>query len=351
LLVVLGLVLAAPEARAQDAAPVGSTAAPGTLAPAGPAPNAIAPVLSLTFPAIVKMYGAGGFTGIPAYGTGVIVDASGVVATAWSIALKTDALRVVTDSGQHLGAKLVRYDTRTGLALVKIDTTDKLPFLELGDSEHVRPGDEVYAIGNAFDDAAGDEKCAVTHGIVSALTSLDVRVGIEDGPSLGRVIVTTTPTNPGTQGGALLDRDGKLVGILGRLLESKSSNTLVNYAMTTATLRPFLADFLAGREPPQLGPPPRKQIAVETGIKLLDAHLTRSPMAYVDRVVPGSPADKAGVKADDLIFRLDGRVVRTCRAFEDMLHERSPGEKVKLLVKRGNALVELELELTTRREN
>jgi len=335
-------------------------ATPGTPGASGFGPNAIAPLLSKTvFPAVVKVYGAGGFTGMPAYGTGVIVDPSGIVATFWSITLKTDMLKVVLDDGRHFPAAIARVDVNRGIALLRIyadrnapptPLSAPVPFLAPGDSDALRPGDEVYAIGNAFDDAAGDEKCGVMSGIVSAISKLDTRVGIEDGPSLGKMIVIDASNNPGTQGGPLVTREGKLVGVLGRVLESRSTNTTVNFAVPSSAIKPVLEDLLAGKEAPQEKPQPSRGGAIETGIRLLDAHISRPPPAYVERVLPGSAAAKAGVKPDDLIFRLDGVVVRTCRTFEDLLRSRQPGEKVKLLVKRGKDVVELELELAPRKE-
>ena len=349
-LLLLAAFVATP-AQAQDTAAVASTAAPGKLAADGTAPNTFATFAPKIWPSVVKVYGAGGFTGIPAYGTGVIVDPSGVIATAWSIALKTDYLKVVTDTGKRYDARILRSDTRHGLALLKIEVGDtKLPALELGDSSAVKVGDQVYGIGNAFDDATGDEKCAVMGGVVMAIAPLDIRVGIEDGPALGTVIMTDASNNPGTQGGPLVTREGKFVGILGRVVESKSTNSLIDYAVPTATLAPFLKAALAG-DPVPTETPPKKSTPVESGVRLMDAHLVRSPPAYVDRVVPGSPAEKAGIKTDDLVFRLDGRVVRTCQMFEDLLHEHSPGDKIKLVVKRGSSLVEIELVLAARKDN
>jgi serine protease Do len=346
------LVLAlAAVARAQEvAAPVTSTASPGALAKEGPAPNEFTPRLSnVVFPSIVKVYGAGGFKGIPSYGTGVVVDASGIVATSWSIALTSPALKVVTDSGERLEAKLLKQDTAHGLALLKVETAAKLAPLALAD-ELPKPGEVVFSIGNAFDDAAGDEKCAVVGGVVTAVTALDVRVGIEDGPALGEVILTDAPNNPGTQGGALVSRDGKLLGILGRLVESKNTNTQINFAVPAPRIRSLVAQALGAPEPP--APPPKtRPPQVETGIRLLDAHLTRSPPAYVERVVPLSPADKAGVRPDDLIFKLGNRVVRSCRQFEELVAEHGPGERVHLVLKRGSTIVELDLELVARKES
>jgi serine protease Do len=344
------IIIVAGTASAQDVGAIASTAAPGKYAADGPAPNAFAPIAAKVWPSIVKVYGAGGFTGIPAYGTGVVVDPSGIVATAWSISLKTEYLKVVTDQGQRLDAKILRADSKKGMALLKVELGDvKLTAAELADSTTLAAGDQVYGIGNAFDDATGDEKCAVMGGVVMAIAPIEMRIGIEDAPPLGNVILTDVANNPGTQGGPLVTRDGKIVGILGRLVESKSTNSLVNFAIPTATWKPFIAAAVAGKEPPA-EPAAKKAAPVETGIRLLDAHLTRSPPAYVDRVLPGSPAEKAGVKADDLIFRLDGKVVRTCRVYEDILRDHAPGDKVKLVIKRGNGIVELEVELAARKE-
>ncbi|MEZ0228616.1 MAG: S1C family serine protease, partial [Planctomycetota bacterium] len=275
--------------KAEDTAAVSSTAAPGKAAAEGPAPNAFERFAEKAWPSIVKVYGAGGFIGIPAYGTGVVVDASkGIVATAWSISLKTEYLKVVTDKGQRFEAKLLRADTKRGLALLKIEGDHKLPAIEIADSTTVKQGDQVFGVGNAFDDATGDERCAVMGGVVMAIAPLELRVGIEDGPPLGTVILTDVANNPGTQGGPLFTREGKLVGILGRIVESKSTNSLINFAIPTSTLKPFLDDVLAGREPATEPVAPKKASGVETGLRLLDAHLTRSPPAYVDRVLPGS---------------------------------------------------------------
>jgi serine protease Do len=223
----------------------------------------------------------------------------------------------------------------------------------IGDSSALKQGDQVFGVGNAFDDATGDERCAVMGGVVMAIAPLELRIGIEDGPPIGTVILTDVANNPGTQGGPLFTRDGKLVGILGRIVESKSTNSLINFAIPAATLKTFLKDTLEGREPAPdpAGVPPKKASGVETGLRLLDAHLTRSPPAYIDRVLPGSAADKAGIKPDDLIFRCDGKVVRTCRVFEDLVRDRVPGDKVKLVLKRGSSIIECELELAQRKEN
>jgi S1-C subfamily serine protease len=128
------------------------------------------------------------------------------------------------------------------------------------------------------------------------------------------------------------------------------TDTQVSYAVPVNAIADFVKEAISGRRdrptPPVVE---RRSVDVETGIRLLDAHLSRSPPAYIERVADGSPAAKAGLKPDDLVFRVDGRVVRSCRAFEDALRGRTPGERLKLLVKRQEQVLPFELELAPRR--
>lgn len=307
------------------------------------------------FPSVVKVYGAGGFQGVPAYGTGVIVDERGFVLTAWSIALRTEALKVVTHDGRRLRATLWRSDPGLGAALLRLEPPQgglpSLQPLRLADSTGLAPGDAVFTIGNPFGIIYGDERPAVAWGVVTAIGSL--RAGGVDvarlPERLERVIVTDIPGNPGSQGGPLLTRDGRLVGIVGRLVESRATNTIVNHALPAADLVEFVRGGVAAErpipEPPRVAPRARAGPAVESGLRLQRVHLARSPMAYVEAVVRGSPAEAAGVQPDDLVFRLGERTIRTCRDFDEALAAHRPGDTVRLVLKRGDAMREVTLTL------
>jgi serine protease Do len=335
------LALAGPVA-AQDSPP--APAAGGWTAPA---------VAKRAFPSVVKVYGAGGFQGVPAYGTGVIVDERGFVLTAWSIALRTDQLKVVTADGRRFRAQVWRGDPGLGVALLRLQAPPEgLPSLvplRLS-AAVVAPGDGVLAIGNPFGIIYGDELPAVADGVVTAVGPLAGGARVVRLPErLGRVIITDIPTNPGSQGGPLLDLDGRLVGIVGRLVESRATNTILDYAVPTADLVDFVRGGVRSErplpEPPDLPPRPPQHAAVDAGLRLLRVQLARSPMAYVDAVVRGSPAEKAGLQPDDLVFRIDERTIRSCRDYDEVLAAHAPGDRVAVIVKRGDTMRRVELVL------
>lgn len=333
--------LCASVARAQDPPPAPAWTLPQTVTKA--------------FPSVVKVYGAGGFQGVPAYGAGVLVDERGFVLTAWSIALRTDALKVVTHDGRRFGADVWRADPGLGVALLRIRAPQgglpSLTPLRLGDSTTLQAGDGVVAIGNPFGIIYGDELPAVSLGVVTSIGSL--RAGgvtvVRFPERLERVIVTDIPTNPGGQGGPLLAIDGRLVGIVGRIVESRATNTIVNYAVPSSDLVEFVRGGVASEkplpEPPSVPPRAAPGPAAETGIRLLRVHLARPPMAYIEGVVRGSPAEQAGLEPDDLVFRIDDRTIRTCRDFDEAIAARRPGERITLVVKRGPEMKRVELVL------
>ncbi|MDC3379570.1 serine protease, partial [Planctomycetota bacterium] len=281
-----------------------------------PVRHATHELLERVFPSVVKVYGAGGFVGIPGYGTGTIVDERGFVLTAWSIALRDDALKVVTDEGVRYEAELWLADPGQGVALLKIKSpATSFPALRPDANPDLSVGGEVLAIGNTFGFIYGRERPGVQRGVVSAITDLH-RPGSADErlpQALDRVLVTDVPNNPGTQGGPLVTLDGRFVGVLGRLVESRTTNTIINYAVPCAEISEWLREGLNRRSArgdiPPLPRPPGDKPPVETGLRLQRAHLVRSPMAYVERVADGSPAAAAGVEADDLVFRVSGLVV------------------------------------------
>jgi serine protease Do len=312
-----------------------------------------AAVAARAFPALLKVYGAGGFAGVPAYGSGVVVDERGFALTAWSIALRTDELKVVTHDGSRHPAVVWRADPGLGVALLRVvlpPGARPLPALRLGDSTRLAAGDPVIALGNPFGMIYGDERPTVMTGVVSWVGPARVEgVRVSRLPEgLPELILTDVPNNPGTQGGALLGGQGELVGILGRLVESRATNTILNYAVPTHLLREFVREAVAweaARPEPPRPAAPASPVPVESGIRLQRAHLVRSPLAYVELVVRGSAAERAGIRPDDLVFRLGGRTIRSCRDFDEALEARRPGETVTVVLKRGERMLPVELTL------
>ena len=167
---------------------------------------------------LVKVFGSGGFRGLVAYGTGVVVSPDGYVLTAASHLLDTPDLRVHLSDGRRCQAKVVVIEPELDAALIKIDNADNLPCFDLPAAVQAplaKPGDWVLAFSNQFEIATRDEPVSVQRGVVAARTKLQLQRGVFDAPYQGEVYVLDAVTNnPGAAGGALTTPkgEGKLLG-------------------------------------------------------------------------------------------------------------------------------------------
>jgi len=306
-------------------------------------------------PSVVKIFGAKGFRGIYGYMTGVIVHKSGLVITRGSVTLEeTPAIKVHLHDGRRVTAEIVREDRDTRMVLLRLlgGAGETYPAAALGDSDEVKPGDFVVLVGNAYKVAQGTERCAVNFGMVSALAKLDARLGLSDEGFDGTVILHDAMNNPGVYGGPLVNIDGEVIGISGRIVESKDTNHQVHYAIPSNTLKPFIKDTLERpggprffmRDPGEA--PPDSAGPGYHGIRILRGGVNRATPAWVNRVVPDSPAAKAGVRPDDLVIKIDETRVKSWKSFRRLMEGYRAGETVKLTVKRGDdvKLIVIELE-------
>ncbi len=180
-------------------------------------------------------------------------------------------------------------------------------------------------------------------GLLAAKTRLDLRMGRTDFPFRGRIYLTDANVNPGSYGGALVDLDGRLVGVLGRLVESRDTNTIVNFAVPIEDLQPLIDKAKLGG-----GDVERKivqKIPRRHGTRLAKFALRGSPPAYVASVSRGSPAWRAGIRRDGLIIRIGGRKVEDIKAFRRAMKDFGAGETVEFAVKRGDSVLKLRVML------
>ena len=154
-------------------------------------------------------------------GSGVIVDASGLVVTNHHVIEGMTDVKVALYDRREFPAKIVLRDPRTDLAVLKIESTESFPVLELGDSDAIEVGDIVLAVGNPF--GVGQ---TVTQGIVSALAR--TQIGIND---YGFFIQTDAAINPGNSGGALVDLDGKLIGVNSAIVSRSGGSVGIGFAI------------------------------------------------------------------------------------------------------------------------
>jgi serine protease Do len=258
--------------------------------------------------------------------------------TAEGVFLGADNLRVTLPDGKTHPAVVVRRSTDLQAALLKIDAATP-DYFDLSQPAGAEPGDWLLAVSNAFKVAEGKEPLSVNIGIYSLRIPMDARRGVHDFPYHAEALVYDAITsNPGADGGAVVTADGKLVGMIGRVIESKSSGTRLNYAVPVD----LLAEFVAGNNSSK--PSPRSTVAAKAdlGIRLFSLGGRRGP-AFIDRVIPGSPAAAAGLRTDDLVVTIGGQVVRDASEFKRIVDMLAVGTEVIVEVKRKNELIHVRL--------
>src|ERR1700730_7537126 len=231
-------------------------------------------------------------------GSGVIVDPDGLVVTNHHVIQESQEITVVLSDRREFEARVLRSDERTDLAVLKIDTRgERLPILEIGDSDALQVGDLVLAIGNPF--GVGQ---TVTSGIVSGLAR--TAIGISDFRSF---IQTDAAINPGNSGGALVDVDGRLIGINTAIFSRSGGSIGLGFAIPTSMVRAVVEGAKNGKPIVRAwlgatGQPLTAGIAQAAG-------LDRPRGVLVKEVAAGGPAAQAGVRAGDVIVAIAGHEV------------------------------------------
>jgi Do/DeqQ family serine protease len=268
-------------------------------------------------------------------GSGVLVDAEGLVVTNNHVIEGADQVRVSLADKREFEAELVLKDLRSDLAVLRIKAqNERFPALEFADSDALEVGDVVLAIGNPF--AVGQ---TVTHGIVSALARTEV--GITDYQFF---IQTDAAINPGNSGGALVDLGGRLVGVNTAIFSRSGGSQGIGFAIPANMVKVVVASAKNGGsivKRPWLGARLQAvtpEIAEGLGLK-------RPSGALVASVTPMSPAARAGLKTSDLIVAIDAQPVEDANAFDYRFATKAIGGSARLGVIRGGKEVALSVVL------
>lgn len=298
-------------------------------------------------PSIVKIIGASGLSTIKPYASGVIVSEQGHILTLDQVLIQKDRTRVVLYDGSVHDAQLLPEDPRFGVRILKIDPQEcdgKLQALwpPTDDKPAFTTGEFVISLGNCFRLAEFSEKCSATFGVVAGRADTALRYRMTDVKYDGDLILTDACNNPGQYGGGLFALDGRWIGLNMRLLESKETNTMLSAAIPMRDLLPYLDEYIHGKV---VGEKVVVHKPVTTGAVLFEPPGRQSPPAYVDRVLPGSPAAAIGLRPDDLIVRIDDYSIRSCRELREILTKFDPGQKVKVTWKRGTQILDAEMTL------
>jgi S1-C subfamily serine protease len=306
--------------------------------------DSLSEVIRGTQAKMVKIHGAGGVRGLEAYQSGFLISSSGHLLTVWSYVLDTDYIGATLSDGRKFEAKLVGFDPRLEMAVLKIEAVD-LPYFDLATSVGAEAGTRVLAVSNLFGVATGDEADSVQHGVIAVKTRLDARRGTFETPYHGAVYVLDAMTNnPGAAGGALVNLNGELLGVLGKELRSAASNIWLNYAIPIDQLRTSAEEIAAGKFQPAADKPqsrpeqPADQ--AKLGLVLVPDVLERTP-PYIDVVHAASSAAVAGLRPDDLIVLVGDTIVHSCKGFGEELARVEQDSPLKIVVMRGQELVEV----------
>lgn len=302
-------------------------------------------------PKVVKIFGAGGGQKLHAYGSGFLVSPNGHIVTVWSHILDGDTVNVVLHDGRRFQGKVLGAEPPLDMAVLKIEA-DGLPYFDLAEASSAGPGTRVLAFSNAFKVATGDEPVTVMHGVISAKTSLAARRGAFESPYTGPVYVVDAVTNnSGAAGGVLTTWDGRLLGMIGKELRNTQTNTWLNYVMPVSELKETIQQIMTGdftkkrtaddEESPGK-PRPHRYEPLDFGIVTIPDVLNRTP-AYIDRILPGSQADKVGLLPNDLILFAGDNLVQSCKLLKEDLGRLEANDVLKLVVRRGDKLVSVEM--------
>jgi len=317
--------------------------------PAAARAASIRQTVSEVQPRMVKIFGAGGFRGMEAYQSGFLISPEGHVLTVWSYVLDTDYITVVLNDGRKFEGKLVGADPRLELAVLKIEASD-LPCFDLDEAAEAEPGTRVLAFSNLYGVATGNEPASVQHGVVSVKTRLTARRGVFETPYDGPVYILDAVTNnPGAAGGALVTRQGKLLGMLGKELRNSMTNTWLNYALPISELREPVKLIREGKfvahnpEEVAAAKKPAQPYTLELlGLVLVPDVMERTP-PYIDYVRPGLPAAAAHLKPDDLILLVGDRLIQSCKDLKTELEYIDRLDPLRITVLRDQALIEVTL--------
>lgn len=256
-------------------------------------------------------------------GSGVIVDGNGLIMTNHHVIANADTIVVRLSNDVNLGAEIIGSDPSTDIAILRIDAQN-LPFLEFGDSDALRVGEWVMAIGSPLSQSLNQ---TVTQGIVSAKGRSNINLmDYED------FIQTDAAINPGNSGGPLINMDGKVIGINTAIASRSGGSQGIGFAVPINMAQNVMNSLI------ETGRVVRAYLGV-TGENVDDTmaralEMDRARGAYVMSVQEGSPAAEAGLRELDVVLEYDGRTLTDWRQFRTYIASRAPGTQVRLKVYR-----------------
>ncbi len=262
-------------------------------------------------------------------GSGVITSSDGYIITNNHVIEGGTSITVTTNDKQEFEARVVGRDPSTDLAVIKIESSKQLPYLSFANSDNVKVGEWVLAVGNPF-----NLNSTVTAGIVSA-KARNINI-LESDASIESFIQTDAAVNPGNSGGALVDTKGNLVGINTAILTETGSYEGYSFAVPANLVKKVMADLI------DFGTVQRGFLGVI--IREVDADLAKReglPNAngvYLDRVMDKSGAAQAGLKRGDVIVQIGNSRIKTMPQLQEQVGRYRPGDQIDVAYYRNSEL-------------
>lgn len=270
------------------------------------------------------VFSAGKSSKINGMGTGIIIDNRGYIATNYHVVQDVERLRITTFDGMEYDGRVLAYDSRLDLAVLKIDPKSNLDVAQIGSSSDLMLGEDVIAIGNAY----GYES-TVTLGIISH-KSRDVEVNEEQ--SYENLIQIDAAINPGNSGGPLINADGEVIGIN---VAIRAGAQRIGFAIPIDDARKTIARLINIERHHQ----------TYHGVRCIDMKNGRNRKLVVQSTVANSPAAKAGLAQGDIIIKSGDVDVVDGADLERSLFGKKPGDKVNVIVKRAGEEKTLSMEV------
>ena len=275
-----------------------------------------------------------------AMGSGVIISPEGYIVTNNHVVQDADNIIVTLNNKRVFKASIVGTDPATDLALIRIDTKE-LPYLQYGNSDEVKIGEWVLAVGNPFNLTS-----TVTAGIVSA-KARDINILGSQGGAIESFIQTDAAVNPGNSGGALVNTRGELIGINAAIASGTGNYVGYSFAIPVNIVKKVVGDMMKyGKvQRAYLGIYYKEiddQFAKDKGLAAING-------IYVEDVVDGGSADQGGVKKGDVLLSINDMPVDSKSELLEFVGQHSPGDKITMTVQRDGK--ELTLPVTLKNES
>ncbi len=268
-------------------------------------------------------------------GSGVIISEDGYIVTNNHVVKDATELEVTLNNNKTYKAKLVGTDSKMDIALLKVEANEKLPYTTFGDSDNIKVGEWVLAVGNPYNLTS-----TVTAGIVSAKARDLSNNGIQS------FIQTDAAVNPGNSGGALVNTRGELIGINTMISSQTGSYVGYSFAVPSNITRKIVEDLM------EFGNVQRGILGIEArelnSAVSKDSGIKQTTGVLIGKVTPNSGAEKSGLKKDDIIVKLDDKNIMSFADLTNYVNTKRPNDEIKVGIIRNEKNMTVPVKLTKR---